>query len=160
MIKKLIPGNAESVLQEAIHAELYASHLYKHIANQLQRIGFFGAAKYFKHESAEELEHYQKLADYLNDVGYVAELPEIEACEETVASLQDAIELAYSTEVSLMQKYARWYEAVDVVTKQRLLEFIEVQRVSVGVYGDYLARLKQAGDCQAAILMIDNELGQ
>lgn len=160
MLNKLIPSSVEGILQQAVEAELYASHLYKHLSNQCQRIGLLGAARYFSQESVDELEHYQKWAEYLNDVGYVAELPEIAACDERVTSLKAAIEFAYNTEVKLMQKYASWYDKVDVVTKQRMLEFIEIQRISVGEYGDLLARLAQGGDDKCAILMIDNELGK
>jgi ferritin len=160
MLKKLIPSSTETLLQQAVQSELYASHFYKHLANQCQRLGLFGAASYFKQESADELEHYQKWADYLNDVGYVAELPEIDACDAKVNGLQAALEIAHTIEVGLMQKYAGWYDKVDVVTKQRMLEFIEIQRTSVGEYADLLARLDQGGDDKCAILLIDKELGK
>ncbi len=39
----IISANLKAVLDEAVHAELYAANLYKHIANQLQRLGYFGA---------------------------------------------------------------------------------------------------------------------
>lgn len=156
----LIPANVESILQEAVHAELYASHLYKHIANQLQRLGYFGAAKYFREEYSQEAGHYQSLADYLNDVGSVAEIPELDACEESVESLQDAVKLAYETEVDLMQKYSRWYQASDPVTQQRLLSFIEIQRESAGELADLLARIQLAGDDACGLLLIDQEISK
>ncbi len=158
MIKKLIPATVEKLLQEAIKAELEASHLYKHIANHLQRLGYLGAAKYFRSEYAQETEHYQKLADYLNDVGYVAELPELDSVDEDIDSLSSAIETAYDSEVELMQKYVKWYQAADPVTQQLLLGFLEHQRLSVGELGDLLSRIGLAGDDECALLLIDKEL--
>ena len=85
------------MLNEAVQAELYASHLYKHVANQLQRLGYLGAQKFFAGESADELEHYQKHADFLNDRGTVAKVPMLDAITDPVTTLRDALEIAYET---------------------------------------------------------------
>lgn len=160
--KNLLSKPVEGVLQEAVQSELYASHLYKHVSNQLQRIGYFGAQKFFASESANELTHYQKHANFLNDRGTVASLPTLDAITDPVKSLRDAIELAYETELQLGRDYERWYKACadDVTVQQFLLQFLEEQRKSVGEYGDLLARLDRAGDNEAALLMIDTEMGE
>jgi len=160
MLKKLISNPVEDALQQAVQAELYASNLYKHLANQCQRLGLFGAAKYFKQESAEELEHYQAIADYLNDRGAVAEVPVIEACDEAVSTLNDALEIAYNAEVDLGGKYAGWYKAVDPMTQQFLLGYLEIQRKSIGTYADWLQRLSLGGKDECAVIIIDAELGK
>lgn len=162
-VTSLLSKAVEAMLNEAVHAELYASNLYKHVSNQLQRVGYFGAQKHFASASAEELTHYQKLADFLNDRGTTAKIPTIEAMTEKVATLRDALELAYETELDLGRDYDRWYKtaaAEDPTTAQFLLFYLEEQRTSVGRYGDLLARLDRAGDNEAALLMIDNELGE
>lgn len=162
MIKSLLGIAANTVLTEAIAEELHASQLYKHLANQCQRIGLFGAAKKFRDESSDELTHYQLIADYMNDRGGVAMLPDIEAIDEPVTSLVGAIKSAYDAETSLGSKYAKWYSSilsVDPITAQFLLQFLEFQRKSIGEYGDWLSRLELAGDDRCAILIIDKELG-
>ena len=149
------------MLDDAIHSELYASNLYKHVANRLQKLGYFGAQKFFLAESATELEHYQINVQFQNDVGAVAEVPAIEAMDEPINSLRDAIELGYETELQLYEDYKSWYKQAssDSVVQQFLLQFLELQRKSVGEYGDLIARLNQAGDDKAALLLIDQELG-
>lgn len=161
MLKKLINPTIEDMLQLAVHEELYASNFYKHLSVQCQRIGLFGAAKYFASESMEELEHYQCLAEYLNDRGTVAEIPSIMGMDETITGLAMALSLAYGLEVDLGNKYSKWYQAAstDPVTQQFLLKYIEIQRNSVGDYGDLLVRTDLAGDNMAAVLLIDQELG-
>lgn len=152
-----------SNLNDAIHSELFASNLYKHIANQLQRLGYFGAQKFFASESSDELGHYQKIVDYINDRGLVASVPQIEAMDESIKSLRDALTVAFETEKALGEDYAEWYKAAfaeDVVTAQFLLQFIEHQRKSIGEYGDLISRLDRAGANEAALLMIDKELGE
>lgn len=152
-----------SILNDAIHSELFASNLYKHVANQLQRLGYFGAQKFFLSESSDELGHYQKIVDYINDRGLVATVPQIEMQEEKVTSLRDALAIGFDTEKTLSEDYSEWFKqafAEDVVTAQFFLQFIEHQRKSVGEYGDLLARLDRAGANEAAILLIDQELGE
>jgi ferritin len=159
-IARLLDKATEDMLNRAVRSELYASHLYKHIANQCQRIGFFGAQKFFAGESADELEHYQKIADYMNDRGTTAKIPALEACVETVTGLVDAMELGYETELELMRDYEKFYrECKCVTTQQFLLQFLETQRKSVGEYGDWLSRMKIVSNDRCGLLMIDQELG-
>ena len=159
-VSNLLDKPTEDMLNKAVHAELYASHLYRHVANQMQRIGFFGTQKFFAGESADELKHYQLIADYMNDRGTSAKVPALEACTELATDIVDAIELGYETELQLMRDYAQWYaDCKCEITKQFLLQFIEHQRKSVGEFGDLISRLDRAGSDVCALLMIDTELG-
>lgn len=159
-ISNLLDKPTEDMLNRAVHAELYASNLYKHVANQMQRAGFFGTQKFFAGESADELAHYQLIANYMNDRGAMAKVPALEACTEVASNLADAIELGYETELQLMRDYEKWYrECKCVTTQQFLLQFLEFQRKSVGEYGDLLARIKIVADNTAGMLLIDQELG-
>ena len=148
------------ILDDAVRAELYASHLYRHVANQLQRLGYFGAQKFFLRESQDELGHYQRHVDYVNDRGGVASTPPLPRAADDVASLRDALQLAYDTELALQNDYAQWFGLVDVITQQHLLQFIEIQRKSVGEYGDLLARLDRVEGDACGVLLIDQEMGE
>ena len=159
-VSNLLEKATEDMLNRAVHAELYASHLYKHVANQMQRAGFFGTQKFFAGESADELTHYQRIADYMNDRGAMAKVPALEACTDKVVNLVEAIDLGYDTELQLMRDYEKWYrECKCVITQQFLLQFLELQRKSVGEYGDLLSRIEIVSDNMAGMLMIDRELG-
>ena len=159
-VSNLLDKPTEDMLNKAVHAELYASHLYKHIANQMQRAGFFGTQKFFAGESADELKHYQLIADYMNDRGTSAKVPALEACTEVVTDIADAIELGYETELQLMRDYEKWYrECKCVTTQQFMLQFLETQRKSVGEYGDLMSRLGLVSGDKAGMLMMDQELG-
>ena len=159
-VSNLLDKATEDLLNKAVHAELYASHLYKHVANQMQRVGFFGTQKFFAGESADELTHYQRIADYMNDRGTMAKVPALEACTEKASNVAEAIELGYETELQLMRDYEKWYrECKCVITQQFLLQFLELQRKSVGEYGDLLSRLKIIEDDKCGLIIIDQELG-
>ena len=162
MLKSLIKQNVLALVEDAIYNELYASHLYKHLSNQCQRIGLFGAAKFFQKESADELTHYQKLADFLNDRGSVAKLPELPAINVKVSTLGDALQAAYNAEENLGGLYERWYSAifpVDKMTANFLTQFLEIQMSSIGEYGDLLVRWDMINGNTAAILLMDEALG-
>jgi ferritin len=157
----IISTDLKDMLDEAVHSELYASNLYKHIANELQRIGYFGANKFFLNESADELKHYQLHVEFQNDVGTVANIPAIEAMNDSIKTLSDAVELGYETELELYNNYKKWYKQAeyDPVVQQFLLQFLEIQRLSVGEYGDLLARIQLVDQDKAGMLLIDQELG-
>lgn len=161
VVKSQLNAEMKRWLQKSISSELYASNLYKHIANQLQRLGYFGAQKYFLHESADELTHYQKLVDFINDMGDVASVPAIEAITDKITSIEDAIGVAYETELYLLKQYKEFYDVAeekDCTIGQFLLQYIEIQRISVGEYGDLIARLNRCGSNEAAILEFDEYL--
>lgn len=158
--KMIISAECKRMLDDALFLEMSQSHLWKHIANHMQRAGYFGAQKYFLKESDEELEHYQMNVDFQNDVGAVATVPEIDKQVGVFDTLNKAIEQAYKTELEVYQDYSRFYtKESDPVVKQFLLQFLEIQRKAVGAYGDLLARLEIAGGDKAAMLLIDQELG-
>jgi len=159
--KMIISQDCKDMLDDAVHSELYASNLYKHIANELQRIGYFGTSKFFLKESADELEHYQRHVEFQNDVGTVAKVPMIESMDEPIKTLSDAIETGYETELQLYNDYKKWYGQAsdDPVVQQFLLQFLEIQRTSVGEYGDLLARIQLVDQDKAGMLLIDQELG-
>lgn len=159
--KMIISAECKNMLDDAIYLEMSQSQLWKHIANHMQRAGFFGAQAYFLKESAEELEHYQMHVDFQNDVGAVAKVPELDAQKGEFNTLNAALEKAYNTELEVYQDYKRFYDKEDdSVVKQFLLQFLEIQRKAVGAYGDLLARLEIAGDDKCAMLIIDQELGK
>lgn len=161
--KNLLTAELTDWLQKSIESELYASHLYKHIANQLQRLGFFGAQKFWLKESADELTHYQIHVDFMNDMGTVAMLPAIQPIKESITSIEDALAISYNIELALLMLYKEFYkiaEEQDCIVDIYLHQFIDIQRKAVGEYGDLIARYTRCGKNEAAILEFDEYLGE
>jgi ferritin len=144
LLTSLLKPEIKGLFNKACEAELKASHLYQYLANQMQRLGFFGVQKYFLHESMEERSHYQKLADYINDMGDSAVIPPIESIANKIGSIGDALNLSFITEKDLMYKYQEFYEKAedsgDCITSTFLIEFLQIQRKSVGEFGDLIVR--------------------
>ena len=146
-VKSLLSPSMKKGMQDAIYIELYQSNLWKSLANQLQKIGYFGSQKYFLAESAEELTHYQMHVEFMNDMGDCADLPKIDAVTDKITDIGDALEVGYNIEIDVYKQYKEFYEEAadeDVSVSQYLLQFIEIQRKAVGHYGDLLAKYKIA----------------
>lgn len=162
-VKNLLSPSMKKGLQKAIYAELYQSNLWKHTANQLQRLGYFGAQKYFLSESAEELTHYQMLVEFMNDMGDVAELPKIDEVDDTIDSLATALQVAYDMELDVYNQYKKLYkeaEEEDCAVAIFLQKFIKIQVKAVGDYGDFISRYNRCGTNEAAILEFDEYLSE
>lgn len=160
-VKNLITPEINKILQKSIESEMYAANLYKHLANQMQRLGFFGAQSYYTKESADELKHYQKIADFMNDMGDVATIPSTKAIDMKIDSLERALSEQYKAEYDLLMQYEEFYdvaEAKDCVTAVFLIKFLKIQRKAVGEVGDLIARYNLCGDNESAILLFDNYL--
>ena len=147
MLKSLLSKDMKEGLNDAVQVELQQSSLWKSLANQMQRLGYFGSQKYFLAESAEELTHYQMHVEFMNDMGDCADLPKIDAVTEKVNNVGDALDAGYSIELDVYNQYKEFYEKAqkeDVSVAQYLLQFVEIQRKAVGHYGDLLAKYKIA----------------
>ena len=162
-VKSLLSPSMKKGLQKAIYAELYQSNLWKHIANQLQRLGFFGGQKYFLAESAEELTHYQIFVDFINDMGDVADVPKIDAIEDEIDSMAAALQVAYDMELDVYNQYKKLYEEADeedCAVGIFLQQFVTIQLKAVGAYGDLISRYNRCGTNEAAILEFDRYLSK
>ena len=162
-VKNLLSPSMKKGLQKAIYAELYQSNLWKHIANNLQRLGYFGGQKYFLAESAEELTHYQVFVDFINDMGDVADVPKIDAIEDEIDSMAAALQVAYDMELDVYNQYKRFYEEADeedCAVGIFMQQFVTIQLKAVGAYGDLISRYNRCGTNEAAILEFDRYLSK
>jgi len=160
MLKSLLSKDMKEGMQDAVQVELQQSSLWKSLANQMQRLGYFGSQKYFLAESAEELTHYQMHVEFMNDMGDCADLPKIDAVNDKVKTIGDALEIGYEIELDVYNQYKDFYEksaSEDVVVAQYLLQFLEIQRKAVGHYGDLLAKYKVAAETKE-ILEFDQHI--
>jgi ferritin len=162
-VKNLLSPSMKKGLQKAIYAELYQSNLWKHIANNLQRLGYFRGQRYFLAESAEELTHYQIFVDFINDMGDVAEVPKIDAIEDEIDSMAAALQVAYDMELDVYNQYKKLYEEADeedCAVGIFLQQFVTIQLKAVGAYGDLISRYNRCGTNEAAILEFDRYLSK
>ena len=158
-IKSLLSADDKSRAQEALANELKAHLTYRQFSASMQRAGYFGASAFFDKESADEMEHYKDWENFMDDRGDMASVPKTPAAYFKPALLKPALEAAYKMELELGEFYEEFYEATsDLTLKVYIQKYIEIQRQSVGEYGDLIARVERCGDNQAALLLFDAEL--
>lgn len=158
-MKSLLTKEYRDKIIEAIGYELGASSAYKQLANYMEYIGYFGSRDFFKKESKEELKHYQIWADFMNDRGDVADVPTVEATNEKPKTLKEGFEMYYTRELELSEFYNEWYMSCDDATiHERLIDFVKIQRESVGEAGDLLAEIEACGGDKGALLLFDKKL--
>jgi ferritin len=161
VVKDLLSTTEKEWLKKSLESELYASNLYRHIANQVERLGFFGAKEYYLKESADETKHSQILVDFYNQMGSVAPMPKVDAISDKVSSLSDALALQMEAEYDLLKQYQEMYDVVEeknCIVAQFILQFLEIQRLSYGEVGDLISRYNRCGTNEAAILEFDEYL--
>ena len=154
-MKSLLNTQSKSLLMLAIKSELTAANTYKYLANHMQRLAYFGMQKYFIAESESELNHYQRIVDFINDMGDVADMPAIEEISEDINDIGEALTIAYEMELGLLNQYKDFYNQIeeqDITIAQFLLQFIEIQRKAVGEYNDLLVRYDIANKTNEILL--------
>lgn len=164
-ITPVIPAASIALWNKLAGEEIYAHYLYLHIANQLQANGFFGAQKFFESESESEMGHYKKVRNFINDIGSVLDSVPSYMITDDVTDIGTALQTYYDTEVALLKTYVEAYRQMDqdgnedCVSEPLLLEFIDIQRESVGEAGDLLKRYSIA-EASGEILLFDQEIGK
>ena len=162
VVPSLLSPVMKGALMQGLTQELVQASLWKSLANQMQRLGFFGTQKYFTKESAEELGHYQLIVDFMNDLGDMADVPAIEAPTAKAEEIGDALVIAYNKEVEVYNLYKSIYAlavAQDSVVAQFLLQFLNIQKEAVGAYGDLISRYATANKT-SEILEFDEYMGE
>lgn len=158
-MKSLLTKEYRDKIIEAIGFEIGASNAYKQLANYMEYIGYFGSRDFFQKESNEELKHYQTWADFMNQRGDVADVPTIVASNEKPKTLKECFKMYYERELELSEFYNEWYMSCDDASiHERLIDFVKIQRESVGEAGDFLAEIEACGDDKGALLLFDKNI--
>lgn len=161
LTKNILKPQSQKLWETLSGEEMYAHHLYIHIANQLQGNGLFGGQSYFEGESASELTHYYKIRDFVNDMGGVLCAPSVEEMKQDTKDLGKALDVYYNTELDLLRTYEKAYKNFmsidDYASAKLVLEFIEIQSSSVGEAGDLCKRYEIAA-ASKEVLFFDKEL--
>lgn len=142
-MEKLLTELEEKVLNKFGKFELTASHVYQHLTNRMKSLAYFGAEKFFLSESLDERTHYNKLEQFMNDMNCELSIEALEPVKTNVASIGDALEVAYKMEADLLAEYENAF-TMDLSRKVLILlqDFVNIQVGAVGEYGDLINRLK------------------
>ena len=149
---------------EQIKHELYSAYLYLSMAGSFEVANLAGFAHWMRQQSREELEHAMKIFDFILDRGEHVELQAIEAPPYAFRSPLDTFEQALEHEKEITTRINDLYELSvrenDYPAQVFLSWFVTEQVEEEKSATDVVERLRMAGEDNAALLLLDSELGK
>lgn len=148
-------------LEKRIEGELTAELMYRQLSACMQQLGYFGAAKFFENEANTEVEHYQKIIDFCNDLGILPNYNGATRIMSDINTFEDAFKVAYDAELNLLNEYknlSNMSSNDEYAVFYFSQEFVKEQVKSVGEYGDILATIEISQNNLSALLLIDSKL--
>lgn len=155
--------NLHKRLVDQITMELVAHNAYLNMSVLFDHVGVFNLRDFAKKQAKEELEHANKLMDFLSDIGVIYQIGPLPTCEidllhesNPIKIVEILISLGLSKERNLGYYIKDTYQAakgLDSEIEQFLLWYIEEQVEEVSQFDDLMT---QFNICGGNLLILDN----
>ncbi|POY36754.1 ferritin [Solitalea longa] len=106
-LKTSLQENIEELLNEQIAMEAHSSAAYLAMSAWCNVQGLQGAAKFYRHQSAEERTHMMKIFDFVNDAGGHPASPEVKNVPKNFNNLHDLLIMALEMEIKITENFNR-----------------------------------------------------
>lgn len=149
-------------LNEQINLEFYSSNVYLQMSAWCSANGFEGAAKFLLRHADEELEHMQKLFDYVCETGALPILGKIEAPRKEYGSLRELFEIVLEHEKHVTDKINELVEvtfaAKDYSTFNFLQWYVAEQHEEEKLFGEIMDKFTLVGEGGKSLYFVDKDL--
>ena len=159
----MISEKLQKAINDQVKAEMWQANLYLAMSFYCKRNSYDGFANWMKKQSDEEMDHAMQLADYVMKRGGVITVDAIDAVDNEWKSPLDVFERVYAHECHVSQLIDA---LVDVASSERdkasqdfLWGFVREQVEEEATAQGIVDKIKNAGEAQAAIFMLDAQLG-
>jgi ferritin len=153
----------QDAVSEQIGQEFHAAYFYLAISAHFDRKSLLGFARWMRVQAQEELTHAMRLLDFLNGRSAQVRLGPIDAAPSDFGSPLSLFETALGQERRVSELIHRLYDLAqqkhDHATQLELQWFITEQVEEEKTIQTIVDQLRMAGDNEAAVLMLDRELG-
>lgn len=153
-----------AALSEQINAEYHSAYLYLSMANHFEHVGRRGVAHWFHHQAEEELEHGEKIRQFMLDRGSKPDIKPIKEVKKEWATILEAFEdgLKHEKLVTMLIKtlMIQAQEEDDFATEIMLQWFITEQVEEEDVAGQMIDDLKLIGEDGAGLYHFDLKVGE
>lgn len=151
-------------LNTQINLEFYSSNLYLQMSAWADNKGFEGAAEFLKMHAAEEMQHMQKLFDYVLETGGVPLLGTIAAPKSDYQNLREVFEitLAHEKEITaaINELVANAFEQKDFSTFNFLQWYVAEQHEEENLFQSIIDKMDLLGDDPKNLFFIDREIAK
>lgn len=160
----MLSKKIEAVLNKQINYELSAWYNYLAMQAWFENANLGGFARWMKMQAAEELQHANRIFEFVHDRGGCVELDKVEKPTATYKTPREvfarATELERQNTKAIHGCYALAAEEKDYATQSHLKWFIDEQVEEEKTTREIEALLEMAGDDQSALFMINRQLGE
>ncbi len=160
----MITKRMEKELNAQINKEFYSAYLYLAMAAYCNKLGMPGCEHWFRTQYSEEIIHMTMMFDYIMNHGGEAHLLKIDEPPADFGSVLGSFQASQKHErfvtESINQLLNVAVEEKDHATQVFLQWFITEQVEEEANVKEIVDRLKMIGDNGAALMMIDDKLGQ
>lgn len=151
-------------LNDQLNLEFYSANLYLQMSAWCSDKGFEGAAAFLKKHSREEMEHMQRLFNYLSDTGAMPVLGTIEAPPVTFQSLNDVFDKTYLHEQNITCKINELADfaltSKDYSTFNFLQWYVAEQHEEEKLFKTVLDKMKMLEKSSNGLFLIDKDLAR
>jgi ferritin len=147
-----------------INREIYSAYFYAAMASYAEANAFKGVANWFKVQVREELEHAEKMYNYINKQGKRVMMQAIEEPPQDFTSIEDLFKKTLEHEKKVTQLIKN---LVDLSRSQNDKEadgflqwFVKEQVEEEATPAKILQKIRDAGTSKEKLLQVDKELGQ
>jgi len=149
-------------LNDQLNLEFFSANLYLQMSAWCTDKGFEGAAAFLREHSTEEMQHMQRLFNYLSDTGAMPILGTIAAPPVAFDSLNDVLEQAYRHEQLITVKINQLAHAAittqDYSTFNFLQWYVSEQHEEEKLFKSLLDKLALVGSSGEALFFVDKDL--
>ncbi|HYF95880.1 MAG TPA: ferritin [Symbiobacteriaceae bacterium] len=160
----MITDQIQKLINHLIALEIGSAYLYLAMANYFVRINLTGMAQWLRLQHDEERGHADMLIAYLTDRIGVVEIRAIPAQPVNFGSPLEAWQQVLAHEQYITQNYQQAYDmafkAQDYQSAAIFQDFLREQVDEVAQAYRIVGRLQLGKDNTAALLLLDQELGQ
>ncbi|MGE9551729.1 non-heme ferritin [Erwinia amylovora] len=149
-------------LNDQLNLEFFSANLYLQMSAWCADKGFEGAAAFLREHSVEEMQHMQRLFNYLSDTGAMPVLGTIAAPPVTFNSLNEVLQQAYEHEQLITAKINELVHAAmttqDYSTFNFLQWYVAEQHEEEKLFKSVLDKLALVGSSGEALFFVDKDL--
>lgn len=160
----MLSETLQNALNEQIKHEFDSAYIYLAMSTWMEASNWPGMSHWMRTQFHEEMEHGMRFLGFVEDRNGRVRLSEIAKPEEAFNSPLAAFEAALEHEQFITNRIYELHNMAvnekDYASQAFLQSFATEQVEEEKTVSDVVARLKIAGDEKAALLFVDNELGQ
>lgn len=151
-------------LNHQLNLEFFSSNLYLQMSAWCDDKSFTSIARFLREHAQEEMQHMQRLFDYLSDTGALPIIGSIDAPDSQYESILEVFRKTYEHELYITKQINELvhlaFSMQDYSTFNFLQWYVAEQHEEEKLFKTILDKLELAGDNKSVLFFIDKDFEQ